>query len=170
MIASIFLMMVIFCIAIFKKIEGLNPMVGFALISWLVLLLVSIKHFPFATIILCLACVLTLIAVLVALNKTNKSQFVLLSMSILLSLTFYLIPANARYHLLSIKWNQEINSDYLSYDKYSWFLYQDEHYEEALIASKKAKIIVEKTGDIMWVDLIAQHEEQIKNRNWNKYQ
>jgi hypothetical protein len=169
MMVAILLMLVIFTIAIFKKTEGLNPIVGFALTSWLVLLLITIKYFPFAMIVLSIACVLTLIAIFAAFNTVNSRQFVLLGMGILLTMTFYLMPTDSRYYLLSIRWNQEISSDYYSYDKYAWFLYQNEHYAEAIEASEMAQTIAEQSGDQRWIDLIAQHQVQIKQKIWTKY-
>lgn len=63
--------------------------------------------------------------------------------------------------------------NYYSWDKYSWFLYISDKYEEALVANENAqkavKICIEKYNDESakkYSELINQHEKNIINQDW----
>jgi len=83
------------------------------------------------------------------------------------------MPSHIKYYLINIKWNQEIETDYYSWDKYSWFLYQNEHYNEALEASnhslKIANQYAKLYGETEFITIIDNHGKMIKNKTWNKY-
>lgn len=81
----------------------------------------------------------------------------------------------------AIKLNSILNKesrlcDYQSWDKYSWFLYLREKYDDAIIANKMAQEALEKCNhhkhDEMvndYTGLIKQHLFQIEHRQWLAY-
>ena len=78
------------------------------------------------------------------------------------------MPSDIKYYLTSIKWNQEIKTDYYSWDKYSWFLYQNGHYEDALKASTHALNLANQNDDLKWIESITNHNSLIKNKKWEQ--
>ena len=81
----------------------------------------------------------------------------------------YTLPTDTRYYYLSIKWNQEIDDDYMSWYKFSWHLSNNNKLEEALVASNKALELVTEKGDLHWKQLIEEHHEKIMKSTllWN---
>jgi len=68
------------------------------------------------------------------------------------------------------------NTDYYSWDKYSWFLYIVDKQDEAIEANRKAQKAVEEHLKIIqneeavrYLTLIKQHEQQIRDKNWTTY-
>ncbi len=95
---------------------------------------------------------------------------------------FFVISYTASYRIyyfinLNTVLNGETrNTDYMSWDKYSWFLYLQEKQEEAIEANTNAKnavaaylkITSDKEAE-QYSQLIAQHEQQIQERSWGTY-
>ena len=82
--------------------------------------------------------------------------------SVSIALFFFFQPTHERYKLLSFNWNYEIETDYITWDRYSWFLYQNGEFDEATEASEKAKNIAEQVGDQDWVEFIEKHNKSIQ--------
>lgn len=89
---------------------------------------------------------------------------------------FKYLPAHHTYYLTNIKFNYEVEADYFSWDKYSWFLYTEGKQDDAIQANKNAQTAVEKClqnpryGDESeYARLIKEHQLAIKNRSWVKY-
>jgi glucose-6-phosphate-specific signal transduction histidine kinase len=169
MMVGLFLMLIFTTISIFKKNDNVNPLLAYAFTSWLLLLLFTVKYFPFANIILFVASLLTVVAIVVTLKKKLTGQKVMLALSIALSMAFYLTPTHTRYYLLNIKWNYEIDSDFITWDKYSWHLYNNQEYDESLKASNRAKQIVATSEMDEWILLVSEHNDKIKEKTWLKY-
>jgi len=88
----------------------------------------------------------------------------------LLGLGVYLTPSHIRYYLINIHWNQNVDMDYHHWDKYSYYLYLAEEYEESLNASDKAKQIVVESDDTEWTAIIMKHNQCITTKcNWTTY-
>ena len=95
---------------------------------------------------------------------------------ILITIFFRILPSHHTYNLTNIKFNYEIETDYFSWDKYSWFLYKEGKEDEALEANKNAQSAVEKClqnpkyGDENeYLNYIKEHRLAIENKNWLKY-
>tara|TARA_Y100001972_G_C7653443_1_gene328764 strand:- start:9 stop:608 length:600 start_codon:yes stop_codon:yes gene_type:complete len=146
--------------------EAFLHLTGFV---WLALLFCSVKFLPFQSILLIVASILSVFVLIAAIRERKLNQVWFLGIIFLLALSFYLIPTHKRYHLLSIRWNHEIETDYITWDKYSWFLYQNEKFEEAYSASEKAKNIAYELEDETWMEFIEQHQQAIVNRSWSSY-
>lgn len=169
MLLGLLLLFVFYTIVAFKK-QYLRFFIGLAMLSWLIHLFVTVKYLPFDNITLIIAICLSSIVVYQSLKKKKASQLIVVALSAALSMIFYWMPTDMRYHLFSIRWNHEIASDYQSWDKYSWFLYQNGKYKHSLDASDRATEIVESSGNDQWKKRINDHKQMIKARNWQRYQ
>jgi hypothetical protein len=170
MLAGLILFFVsLIVLTIQKKLAPLQSMIGFTSFSWLLLLVFSLKYFPHAGYILFAALGLSLLTISYAVYIKSGDRLYLLFLSALLACSFYYMPTDARYHLMSIKWNYEISSDYPTWDKYSWFLYQNQKYSEAERASENALQMALTAEDQEWIDRILEHQHAIENRSWNNY-
>ena len=127
-----------------KEDDKLSKMISWASICWLLLLLFTVKFWVYSYIFLFIAAALTFVAAADAMKEKRLIQFKLLALTCILSMIFYIMPTHERYYLMSIKFNYEIETDYYSWDKYSWFLYNNQKYEEALEASDKAVSLVQR--------------------------
>lgn len=68
------------------------------------------------------------------------------------------------------------NTDYYSWDKYSWFLYIANKQEEAIVANenalKAAEEYLKSTSDedvVQYLELIKQHKQKIQENNWTNF-
>ena len=172
MIGVLLMLLVNFITAFNKKYDKLHVINGFAITFWFILILFTVKFWPLDNQLLLITRLLTIISIVYSYKSKKLNELKLLFISCLLCLTFYMMPTDIRYHLISIKWNQEIETDYYSWDKYSWFLYQNGHYDEALKTSNHASEIANQYANIYneveFVEIIANHNKNIKNRTWNK--
>jgi len=57
----------------------------------------------------------------------------------------------------------------MTWDKYSFFLYLDGDYNEALMANEKALGIANVSGEKEWVNKIMEHRNQISSKSWKRY-
>jgi len=156
-------------IGLLKKQEKAVSLLTLTNIVWLVLVFSSVKFLSIETVVLTIAIVLTLIStiVIVRINKIKMIFPILITISI--GLIFYFMPTHERYKLLSINWNHEIETDYITWDKYSWFLYQNGEFNKALEASNKARDIAHQLNDNEWVQVIDSHYKKIEQRKWEEY-
>lgn len=167
----------IFCLI--KKSKDIHSILaGFLTVIWLFCLLTLLKHFSFQSIVW-ITSISASVPVLFLLYKNKK----LISLNsifcfVIIAFTVFIkfLPAHNTYYLTNIKLNHEIEIDYYSWDKYSWFLYMEGKDDEAMQANKSAQAAVEKClqnpifGDENeYFTLIKEHELAIKNKNWNKY-
>ncbi|WP_339815960.1 hypothetical protein [uncultured Imperialibacter sp.] len=169
MLAGLFMLLVASLVAIVKKEGGVNGWAHLAATFWLALLLFTIKFYPFVTVVLTLTVASTIISLIaIAKAKTWKAS-VFPAICMVLAITFYLTPADNKYRLMNVRWNYEIDTDFATWDKYSWFLYQSGKYEEALDASNTALRIASEAGDTEWGNFIADHRSRIEQRSWTTF-
>jgi len=161
--------LVLSIIQLFRKKESIFGLLNFGTIIWLVVLLISLKFFPYGFWFLLLAIIISNVILIIFYRNKMMNKLIFFFIAIILALTFYFIPTDNRYYILNIKWNHEIESDFYSWDKYSWFLYQNGKYTEALIASDRALNIVESQENEHMLNFIENHQSVIRNRNWEKY-
>jgi hypothetical protein len=174
MMIGIFLILLIYAIAALnKKYDRLYSINGFATSFWLISLLFTLKFWPFSNLLLLISSLLTIISIVYSYKLKRLKELKLLFISSIICLTFYIMPSDIRYYLINIKWNQEIETDYYSWDKYSWFLYQNAHYDQALETSNHALKIAnqyaKRYDEVEFIEIIDNHNKMIKNKTWNKY-
>lgn len=179
-ILVILLMLVVYYIfCLVRKNKDLHStLTGFVTVFWLFTLLSILKHFPFQNIALIVSALssLALLLVLYKNKKMTSANSKFCSLVILLTIFFRFLPSHNTYYLTNIKFNHEIEIDYFSWDKYSWFLYLDGKQDEAMQASKNAQSAVEKClqnpkyGDENeYLELIKKHQLEIENKTWKVY-
>ncbi|MFA0963674.1 hypothetical protein AB9P05_17850 [Roseivirga sp. BDSF3-8] len=147
----------------------LYPLLNLTTGAWAAFLFVVIKFLPGQYILLAVAIALTLVALYMGVKKKQFNKLWPVGISIGLALAFYTMPTHERYQVLNINWNHELATDYITWDKYAWFLYLNGEYDEALNAAVQAGQIVSETNDIRWAELIREHEQRIRDRNWTSY-
>jgi hypothetical protein len=57
----------------------------------------------------------------------------------------------------------------MTWAKYSWFLYREGKYVQALSASERALSIANQMNDDFWIEKIIDQQEKIQSKNWTKY-
>ena len=142
MLAGLFMLLVASLIAIIKKESVVNGWANLAATFWLALLLFTTKFYPFVPVVLTVALVVSIVG---------------------------FVTIDSKYHLMNVCWNYEIDTDFATWDKYSWFLYQNGKYEEALDASSRALRIASEVGDTEWENFIADHRSRIEQRSWTTF-
>ncbi|WP_151997456.1 MULTISPECIES: hypothetical protein [unclassified Imperialibacter] len=169
MLAGLFILLAASLIAISKKENNVNGWANLASAFWLAMLLFTIKFYPFVSVVLALAVVFTLVAVLTTAKRKTWKTLTFPAMCLALALTFHLMPANSKYHLLNIRWSYEIDTDFPTWDKYAWFLYQNGKHDEALNASAKALQLATEAGEAEWANFIADHKSRIEQGCWTTF-
>ena len=170
MMVGLFLMLVVYVLAALdKKYDKLYVIKGFASTFWLISLFFILKFWPFTDFLLLISLGLTLASILYSYKSKGVKELKLLFISNILCLIFYIIPADTQYYLTNIKWSQEVETDFHSWDKYSWFLYRNARYDEASEASNKALKMAKNSENIDFVEFIKKHNEMIKNKTWTHY-
>jgi hypothetical protein len=178
-LATLLVIIIYYVICLLRKTKNrFSILTGLVTVVWLFSLLAILKHFPFQNISLIVALVLSAM-LLIAGSKNKKllSANNLFHVAVIgITVLFRLLPAHSTYYLTNIKFNHEIDIDYFSWDKYSWFLYNDGKQNEAIQANKNAQIAAEKCllhpkyGDEKkYLNLIKRHNLEIKNKTWKQY-
>ncbi|MFI5202871.1 MAG: hypothetical protein ACHQF2_00125 [Flavobacteriales bacterium] len=134
-------------------------------------MLCHLKFFPFASYVMDFSVFILLLAIAYSIRKKSYFRYLSSFVIALVGLhTFILFqPKNKIYHFLNIQFNIHIESDYITWDKYSWFLFIEEKYDEALAANKRAFEIVQKTEDVEFLERIAEHGKLIEEKKWKKF-
>lgn len=165
-LAGVIISLVVGLIKKQKKTTLLLTLTNFA---WLALIFLTVKFLPIQLIFLVISIILTLLSVILLIRKGQAKSLWPLLIFIAIAVFFYFQPTHERYKLLSIDWNYEIETDYITWDKYSWHLYQNGEYSKALEASEKARNMAIQFKDSEWVEFIDAHYKAIKERNWDRY-
>lgn len=152
-----------------KKIERSSLLLNLANFGWLVLIFVTVKFLPIQMPVLVISVLLTILTTIIIIRTEKSKRLWPLIISISIAFFFFFMPTHERYKLLSINWNYEIETDYITWDKYSWFLYQNGEFHEALEVSNNARSIANQLGDSDWEEFIDMHNKAIEERNWQKY-
>ena len=156
-------------IGLLKKQEKIVSLLNLTNLVWMVLIFVSIKFLAIEKVVFIVAILLTLLYTILIIRAKKVITIFPILLPISIALFFYFMPTHERYKLLSINWNHEIETDYITWDKYSWFLYQNGEFDKALEVSDKARTIAQQLKDNEWLELIDLHRMAIKERTWEKY-
>ena|SRR5688572_6181894 len=134
-------------------------------------LLFNLKFYPFRLTVLIITAI-SCVAVLVILLWQKKFFYinsVTWFFAILLSASFKFISNSEKYYVWNIRYNYQAETDYMSWDKYGWFLYQDGKREEALKACDNAEKILSDGRDENYHQLVRTHREKILAGNWEEF-
>lgn len=153
------------------KNENIKALAGLTLTFWMIYLFFLLKFLPFSIIPMAAAALITLVFLYFYFTSNESAGFRPFIGVIIL--VFIITLANMekykRYYFLNVYFNINIDRDYVTWDKYSWFLYQANEYNQALIANERALRISQTAQDDLWEKRIQTHHEKIKSRIWKTY-
>jgi hypothetical protein len=178
-LVSLLFLIIYYTICLIRKNKDLHSiLIGFVTVLWLFCLLAILKHFPFQNIVLIIATLasIALVYLLYKKSKLTSGSNIFCSLVIFITIFFKFLPTHYTYYLTNIKFNYEIETDYYSWDKYSWFLYSEGKVDEAIQANLNAQTAVEKSlqnpkyGDENeFLSFIKEHRAAIIDKTWKKY-
>ncbi len=146
---------------------------GLATVSWLIFFLSEVKFMGGTLILMGLALFVSILSLLMTLREPGALSpgriFVLLA-ALFLSASTSWMELHTRYYVFNIHFSPSVWSDYLTLDKYSWFLYKDKKYDEALVINGKAWDAAKAVGAIEYIPTVEEHQEAIKKRTWGSYE
>ena len=169
MIGALVLLIILLIVDFAKRGISQRGLINLSVWLWLLCLVLTIKFLPLSTLSLILATLSSIAALWGVYQDQSWTSTTLLFPTAVISVLLYLMPGHQRYNLVSIRWNQEIDRDYRTWDKYAWFLYQNQEYKQALEASKKAEKLAGQNGNQEWEELAARHQQMIYERSWSDY-
>jgi hypothetical protein len=156
-------------ISLFNTDKKPFAMLNLGIFSWLLLLLITIKFFPWGGIVLIFSILISLYLLMTMIKQQQFTKLIPLGLCASIAIFFFMMQTDTRYYLLNIKWNYEISDDFITLDKYSWFLYKNGNNEEALKVSIQALEIAKKAGQEEWIKLIDVHNQLIRTNEWKNY-
>lgn len=136
---------------------------------WLAYLFTQLKFLAFSVPVLVLCLIFTLLFIISIVRSKNVTLLVPVVSAAFFALGVAGMPTDYRYYLFNVQGNYEIESDYYTLDKYSWFLYQNQKYDEALQVSNRAYATAAQEGNFDFLEVIDSHQSAIKIRNWPHY-
>lgn len=175
MFAALGAMLVMSIIRIVRNKPGVKRTAGWlgiATVSWLVFFLFEVKFFGGTLILMAAALFVSVISLLMTLFEPGALPggriFVLLTALALAATTSWMTP-HSRYYVYNIRFNKEAMKDHRTLDKYSWFLYLGQQYDEALRISRMAFTLAKNNGDREAAEEIAVHTQAIRERTWQNF-
>lgn len=162
-----------------KNKDRYSIIAGLVTVLWLFCLLAILKHFSFQEITFVIAVLLS-IALALYLYKTKKlisGNSVFCAVIVVVTVFIKLLPAHQTYYVTNIKFNYEIENDYSSWDRYSWFLYAAGNKEDALLANTSARQALENGlsnsmhshgNEREYMTILQEHRSAIEQGNWKK--
>lgn len=146
---------------------------GLATVSWLIFFLSEVKFMGGTLVLMGLALFVSILSLLMTLRETGPLSpgrlFILLA-ALFLSASTSWMDLHTRYYVFNIHFNPAVWSDYVTLDKYSWFLYKDRQFDEALVINGKAYNAAKASGAEEYIPTVQEHEEAIKKRNWGHFE
>ncbi len=138
--------------------------------TWLLHLVALLKLFPFRTATLILAAAATLVAVIVAIRERPKPSAVpQLAGAFIVVMLVMAAPTSKRFYFTNLRFSLEQESDYRTWDKYSFFLLHEGRTAEALAANSMAIEAAMTTHDEATADLLQARRESIEGNTWEHY-
>lgn len=145
---------------------------GLATVSWLLFFFSEVKFLGGTVVVMMIALLVSVISLLLTLREPGVLPggriFILLVALCLAAGTSWMEPYT-RYYVFNIRFSNDANEDYLTLDKYSWFLYAGRRYDEALNINGMAHNAAIIKGDEDSAAFIEDHAKAIRERNWKHY-
>jgi hypothetical protein len=138
--------------------------------TWLLHLVALLKLFPFRTFTLILAAAATLVAVVVATReRPMPSALRQLAGAFIVVMLVMAVPTSTRFYFTNLRFSLEQESDYQTWDKYSFFLLREGRTAEALTANSIAIEAAMTTHDEATADLLQARRERIEGNTWEHF-
>jgi hypothetical protein len=154
-----------------KQLTTERALGGIATVTWLVLFLFLAKFWPFWLWMFAIAVVVLVVVIIYRLkNKSDADlQTKILVAAVTLSLAVFFTPPDQRYKIFNIKFHHDLSNDYITMDKYSWFLYQAGKFDEAEKFSNDAAESAKRNNDPGFAKVATAHREKIRAKNWETF-
>jgi hypothetical protein len=156
-------------IMFFHKEKNAAAFLHTIILLWLIQLLVTVKFFPIGNMIIWIAIGMSAIYSIYLIRQKQFRMIIPVLSVALVAIYTWSMSLSERYKLLNINWNHEIDTDHITWDKYSWFLYKDGKSSEALEASDEALRIAVEQEDTEWQAFIEEHNRKINDGSWTTY-
>lgn len=138
--------------------------------TWSLHLVALLKLFPFRTVTLSMAVVMTVAAVIIALRQRPLPNAMRqLAGAVMVLLLVMAVPTSARFHFTNLRFSLERDTDHVTWDKYSFLLMREGHTTEALTANDAATEAARKGGDERAAEQLHMRREHIAHGNWERY-
>lgn len=146
---------------------------GLSTVSWLIFFLAEVKFMGGTLILMMLALFVSVLSLLMTLREPGALSpgriFVLLA-GLFLGASTSWMELHTRYYVFNIHFSENVWNDYVTLDKYSWFLYKDRQFDEALVINSKAYDAAKANGADEYIPTVEEHEEAIIKRNWGSFE
>jgi hypothetical protein len=146
---------------------------GLSTVSWLIFFLAEVKFMGGTLILMMLALFVSVLSLLMTLREPGVLSpgriFVLLA-ALFLSASTSWMELHTRYYVFNIHFSETVWNDYVTLDKYSWFLYKDRRFEEALVINSKAYDAAKANGAEEYIPTVEEHQQAIIKRNWGSFE
>lgn len=146
---------------------------GLSTVSWLIFFLAEVKFMGGTLILMMLALFVSVLSLLMTLKEPgvlSPGRIIVLLAALFLAASTSWMELHTRYYVFNIHFSTNVWNDYVMLDKYSWFLYNDQEYEEALVINSKAHEAANAKGALDYIPTVEQHEEAIIKRNWGSFE
>lgn len=142
-----------------------------AIWGWAAHLVALLKLFPFRNATLVLAIALSGIALVIAVRARPMPtrHLLLMAGASLVVLLTMAIPTADRYQFTNLRFSLERDTDFISWDKYSFFLLREGRTQEALTANSAAVEAAMKDQDEAAAELLHARREAIEQDAWERY-
>lgn len=156
-----------------KKESKIPAIVVFAILLWMVYLFVVLKYFvPYQLPALIMAIVMSVYATYRVLKEKQLSYRIILWVIFMLSgIAMLLMPLSHRYYIVNIKFNTSLHEDPFFWDRYSWWLNNDNEKEEAIEANQTALMIIdtweEGPDKTAWQRMVESHQKKLDANSWS---
>lgn len=173
--AGLFFMLILYVIKLASRKPGIQKnagWLGIATVSWLIFFLGEVKFMGGTLILMGLALFVSILSLLMTLRETgplSPGRILVLLVSLFLAAATSWMDLHTRYYVFNIHFNPTAWTDYITLDKYSWFLYKDRQFDEALLVNGKAYDAAIARGAREYIPTVQEHEAAIKKRNWGSF-
>ncbi len=142
---------------------------GLSTVSWLIFFLAEVKFMGGTLILMMLALFISILSLLMTLREPgalSPGRIFVLLVALFLSASTSWMELHTRYYVFNIHFSETAWNDYVTLDKYSWLLYKDRQFDEALVMNSKAYDAAKANGATEYIPTVEEHEEAIIKRNW----
>lgn len=146
---------------------------GLSTVSWLIFFLAEVKFMGGTLILMMLALFISILSLLMTLREPgalSPGRIFVLLVALFLSASTSWMELHTRYYVFNIHFSETAWNDYVTLDKYSWLLYKDRQFDEALVMNSKAYDAAKANGATEYIPTVEEHEEAIIKRNWGSFE
>jgi len=173
--AGLFFMLILYVTKLASRKPGVQKnagWLGLATVSWLIFFLSEVKFMGGTLVLMGVALFVSVLSLLMTLRETgplSPGRILVLLAALFLSASTSWMELHTRYYVFNIHFNPAAWTDHVTLDKYSWFLYNDRQFDEALVINGKAYDAARLHGADEYIPTVQEHQEAIKKRTWGNF-